>query len=137
MWVNSTTRKNLLEITLLANQGVHWLRAYKFCGYSLSQCVCDFLLQTNKEIPILYVCWPTINPAKFEPYVLPHGNSQVHEAFSPNLAESIEMIKKEGAHAGPKEVVSSVSHNVGGVMGAVAPGQLPRDEMQVSNAKRH
>jgi len=26
-------------------------------------------------------------PAKFEPYVKPHGNSQVHEAFSPNLAE--------------------------------------------------
>ena len=46
------------------------------------------------------------------------------------------MIKKEGAHAGPKQVVSSVSHNVGGVMGAVAPGQLPQDEMQVSNAKR-
>ena len=46
------------------------------------------------------------------------------------------MIRKEGGHAGPNEVVSSISHNVGGVMGAVAPGQLPQDEMQVSNAKR-
>ena len=46
------------------------------------------------------------------------------------------MIKKEGAHAGPKEVISSVYHDIGGVMGAIAPGQLPRDKMQVSNAKR-
>ena len=76
-------------------------------------------------------------PAKFEPYVRPHGNSKSTKPFHPTWPSTIEMIKKEGAHAGPKEVVSSLSHNVGGVMGAVAPGQLPRDEMQVSNAKRH
>lgn len=36
----------------------------------------------------------------------------------------------------PKGVISSVSAKVGGVMGAMAPGQLPRGEMQVSNVKR-
>ena len=61
MWANSTTRKNLLETTLPANQGVDWLWAYKFCGYSVSLWVCHFLLQTNKEIPIIYVCWPTVS----------------------------------------------------------------------------
>ena len=38
--------------------------------------------------------------------------------------------------SGPKDVVSIVSHEVGGVVRAVASGQLPRNEMQVSNAKR-
>ena len=66
----------------------------------------------------------------------PHDNSKSTKPFHPTWPSTIEIIKKEGAHAGPKEVISSVSRNVGGVMGAVAPGQLPRDEMQVSNAKR-
>lgn len=46
------------------------------------------------------------------------------------------MIKKEMKESGPKDVVSIVSHEVGGVVGAVASGQLPQNEMQVSNAKR-
>ena len=75
-------------------------------------------------------------PPKFEPYVRPHGNSKSTKPFHPTWPSTIKMIKRGGAHAGPKEVVSSVSHNVGGVMGAIAPGQLPRGEMQVSNAKR-
>lgn len=66
----------------------------------------------------------------------PHGNSKSTKPFHPTWPSTIKMIKKEGAHAGRKEVVSCVSHYVGGVMGAIAPGQLPRDEMQVSNAKR-
>ena len=62
---------------------------------------------------------------KFEPYVRTHGNSKS------NLAK---YDWKEGAHAGAKEILSSVSHNVSGVMGATAPGEQPRDEMQVSDA---
>jgi hypothetical protein len=45
-------------------------------------------------------------------------------------------IKQEVKDAGPKDVVASVSAKVGGVIGARAPGQLPRGEMQVTNAKR-
>lgn len=48
----------------------------------------------------------------------------------------MKMIKGEMKSSGPKEVVSSVSVKVGGVMQAVAPGELPRGERQVINAKR-
>ena len=36
----------------------------------------------------------------------------------------------------PKEVVASVSAQAGGVVGAAGPGQLPRNEAQISNIKR-
>ena len=48
----------------------------------------------------------------------------------------MKMIKSEMKSSGAKEVVSSVSIKVGGVMKAVAPGELPRGERQVINAKR-
>ena len=48
----------------------------------------------------------------------------------------MKMIKSEMKHSGPKEVVSSVSIKVGGVLKAAAPGELPRGERQVINAKR-
>ena len=48
----------------------------------------------------------------------------------------MELIKRESVSKGPKEIVSQVSQRVGGVMGAAAPGQLPRGEKQVSNTKR-
>ena len=48
----------------------------------------------------------------------------------------MKMIKSEMKSSGPKEVVSMVSAKVGGVMQAAAPGELPRGERQVINAKR-
>ena len=48
----------------------------------------------------------------------------------------MKMIKSEMKSSEPKEVVSSVSVKVGGVMQAAAPGELPCGERQVINAKR-
>jgi hypothetical protein len=76
-------------------------------------------------------------PPGFKPYALPHGNSKSCKPFHPTWPSTLELVKKEGSCTGPKEVVARVSERVGGVMGASAPGQLPRGEMQVSNAKRH
>ena len=45
-------------------------------------------------------------------------------------------IKVNNENKGPREVVESVSRQVGGMLGATASGQLPRDEKQVSNVKR-
>ena len=39
------------------------------------------------------------------------------------------------ATEGPKIVVVSLSAEVGGVMEATAPGQLPQDEKQITNYK--
>lgn len=68
---------------------------------------------------------------------MPHGNSKSCKLYHPTWPSTLELVKKEGSCTGPKEVVARVSERVGGVMGAIAPGQLPRGEMQVSNAKRH
>ena len=76
-------------------------------------------------------------PSGFKPYVLPHGNSKSSTPFYPTWPSTLKLIKKEGSSTGPKEVVARVSERVGGVMGASAPGQVPRGEMQVSNVKRH
>ena len=46
------------------------------------------------------------------------------------------MIKNEIQQSGLKEVVASVSAQVGGVLQAYAPGELPRGERQAINAKR-
>lgn len=63
-------------------------------------------------------------PAGFKPYVVPHGNSKT---CKPTWPSTMEFIKKEGCAS---EVVALVSGKVGGVMGASAPGQLPRGGVQ-------
>ena len=103
-WANSTTRKNLVETTLLANQGVDWLWAYKFCGYSVRQWVCHFLFTDEQGNPH-HLCMLTYYiPAKFEPYVRPHGNSKSPKPFHPTWPSTSEMIKKEGAHTDQKRL---------------------------------
>ena len=44
-------------------------------------------------------------------------------------------IKEDSSNKGPREIVD-VSRQAGGILGAIAPGQLPRDEKQISNVKR-
>ena len=45
-------------------------------------------------------------------------------------------IKGGSTNTGPREVVNGVLRQVGGILGATAPGQLPRNEKQISNVKR-
>ena len=73
-------------------------------------------------------------PDNFTPTALPHGNSKSSRPFIPTWSSTL--IKHEAKSAGPKDVVSSVSAKVGEVVGARAPGELPRGERQVINAKR-
>ena len=75
-------------------------------------------------------------PNGFKPVVKSHGNTKISKPYFPTWPSTMKMLKEEIGESGPKAVVSSVSAKVGGVVGAVAPGQLPRGEMQVSNVKR-
>ncbi len=75
-------------------------------------------------------------PAGFKPVVNPHGNAKSSKPYYPTWPSTLKLVKNEMGVSVPKDVVSSVSAKVGGVVGATAPGQLPRGEMQVSNAKR-
>ena len=45
-------------------------------------------------------------------------------------------IKEDSSNKGPREIVEDVSRQAGGIVGAIASGQLPRDEKQISNVKR-
>lgn len=75
-------------------------------------------------------------PPNFEPKAVPHGNSKTERPFFPTLPSTMEKIKQECTASGPKQVVSSVSNCVGGVMNATDPCELPRDEQQVSKLKQ-
>jgi len=68
--------------------------------------------------------------------VVSHGNSKSDKSFYPTLPSTAEAIKKKCVGSGPKAVVASVDLSVGGIMEACYPGQLPRNEEQVSNYKR-
>ena len=75
-------------------------------------------------------------PRDFVPFSLPHGNAKSSKPFIPTWPSTMKMIKNEIQQSGPKEVVASVSAQVGGVLQAYAPGELPRGERQAINAKR-
>ena len=85
-----------------------------------------------------HLCLVTYHiPPGFKPLTSqPHGNSRSNKPYFATWPSTLKMIKQEVKAAGPKDVVASVSAKVGGVIGARAPGQLPRGEMQVTNAKR-
>jgi len=74
-------------------------------------------------------------PEGFIPTVTYHGNSKKGIPFHPTWSSTKLKIKDECIQHNPKSIVHSVSLTFGGVINATAPGQLPRDEKQVSNFK--
>ena len=66
-----------------------------------------------------------------------HGIAKSEKPFYPTLPSTVQRIKTECTAVGPKEVVASVSSVSGGVVGANYPGELPWNEQQVSNFKKH
>ena len=76
-------------------------------------------------------------PDGYVPSVVPHGNSKSNKPFFPTLPSTAETIKEKCVSSGPKAVVACVDSSDGGIMEASYPSQLPRNEQQVSNFKRH
>ena len=54
-------------------------------------------------------------PDGFTPVVSSHGNSKYGKPFFPTLPSIVNKIKRESDVGGPKEVLSSVSKDVGDV----------------------
>ena len=75
-------------------------------------------------------------PSGFVPKLASHGNSKSKIPFHPTWPSTMEHVKKECAQLGPKAVIQQVSEEVGGVCGASAPGELPRNEKQVTNTRK-
>ena len=76
-------------------------------------------------------------PPGFTPTIISHGNSKSAQPYFPTLPSTALQIKEKCTSQGPKEVVSSVENASGGILDASYPGQLPRNEQQVSNFKHH
>ena len=76
-------------------------------------------------------------PVGFSPVIVSHGNSKSTEPYFPTLPSTSLDIKRKCGSCGPKEVVSSIDSSVGGIVHASYPGELPRNEQQISNFKRH
>ena len=70
----------------------------------------------------------------FVPSVKSHGNSKQDTPFHPTWPSMKQEIAKCELSS-PKHTVATLSANVGGVLKASAPGQLPRNEKQVSYFK--
>ena len=74
-------------------------------------------------------------PQGFTPVVKCHGNSTTSTPFHPTWFSTKRMIKGKCTKEGPKSLVGTLSSQAGGMLEACAPGQLPRNEKQVTNYK--
>ena len=72
-------------------------------------------------------------PCGFTPILKKHG---VEKPFHPTWPSTKQQIKKMCIDYGPAETVCSITTEAGGIVQATAPGQLPRDEKQVTNFKK-
>lgn len=74
-------------------------------------------------------------PTDFVPSVTPHGNSKSSVPFFPTLPSTQKAISKQCHSGGPKRVLGAVSKDLGGVLHAKSPCELPRNERQVAYLK--
>ena len=75
-------------------------------------------------------------PAGFTPTLASHGNAKEKKPYYPTWPSTLDKIKSECLKQGPKATVECLSFAAGGVIGASAPGQLPRDKKQVTNLRK-
>ena len=71
-------------------------------------------------------------PVGFTPKLSSHGNSKEKKPYFATWPSTLNYIKEESLQHGPKSVIEKMSSKSGGVLNAIAPGQLPRSEKQVS-----
>jgi hypothetical protein len=73
----------------------------------------------------------------FTPSLASHGNAKEQKPYHPTLPSTITRIKDEcSLSTGLKATPGKVSSEMGGVLGASVPGQLPRNEKQIDNHRR-
>ena len=61
-----------------------------------------------------------------------HGNANEKKPYYATWPSTVEKIKKECLKQGPKSTVECLSSIAGGLIDASAPGQLPRDNKQLT-----
>ena len=104
-------------------------------GTILLQCCCIISLDASQRPH--HLCLLVYRfPPSFVPRLSSHGNSKEKQPFFPTWPSTHDLIKKQYLKQGPKETVERVSSEVGGVVEAAGPGQLPRSEKQVTNIRR-
>lgn len=66
-----------------------------------------------------------------------HGNSKQGRPYYRTSPSTMTMIKEESKVSGPKDTIATVYDSQDGMVHAKSRGELPRNRMQVSNAKRN
>lgn len=94
-----------------------------------------FLVDAEKK-PHRYCFVVYYVPKNLKIKVAPHGNSKGDRPFFSTLPSTMNIIKGKCSDSGPKEVVGGVCSKIGGVLEASDVCELPRDEQQISQAKR-
>ena len=75
-------------------------------------------------------------PPSFKPTIVSHGNLKDKRPYYPTWPSTRELIKTHCKTYGPKATIEHVSQKVGGIMEAKGPGQLPRNERQITNIRK-
>ena len=76
-------------------------------------------------------------PENFEPVIASHGNSKNKSTeFHTTWASTKCLIGTSSLAHGPKDTISKINSDMGGIVSSTCPGKLPRNERQVMYAKR-
>ena len=71
-------------------------------------------------------------PPGFTPKLSSHGNSKEKKPFFATWPSTLDSIKKECLQQGPKSTIEKMCAKAGGTLHAIASGQLPRSEKQIT-----
>ena len=120
--------------------GSKWGRTFMLGLYHFSIAHINVVTSTNfvadGKGDLHHLCLASYRfPDGHMPKAEPHGNAKSDQAFHPTGSSVIVRMKSQSQQFGPKETVSRVSQEAGGIVGAAAPGKLPRNEYQVSNLR--
>ena len=77
-------------------------------------------------------------PDGFEPTIVAHGNAKNQsKEFHTTWSSTKNLIASTAMTHGPKDTVSKLQSEMGGIVSSKCPGQLPRNEWQVAYARRN
>lgn len=118
--------------------GVHYLEfIIFFCCMHCKQILWHCMYHIDASRRPHHLCMIVYHfPPSFVPTIASHGNSKDKKPFFPTWPSTRDLVKSQCLKMGPKDTIQHVTEEVGGVLQAIGPGQLPRSERQVTNIIR-
>ena len=111
-------------------------------GHVLQRTIVRFFDANGEQlvyVPIIYVLDGHLKgsknrPLQSNPFKRPHGNSRKStDSYSRTNPSVMNRIEYLGQHKRPKQIITAIENDAGGVFAASTPSQLPRDSAQIYN----